>query len=130
MPASDGGGDGGGHGAPGSDAAEVADVVDGGDAVLAQRAGHRGRASPQATASTVPASVRAAAEQLERVVMGAPSTTSARTQILSIVMCVLLSVPALDDLELLEELDDPQVALALVDDDLAGLAGLGRGDRR
>src|ERR1700735_4022007 len=62
------------------------------------------------------------------VVMGAPSATSARTQILSMDMCACSPTRSLQDLQLLEELDDALIAVTLVDHDLAGRSGLGVGD--
>src|SRR5687768_15603944 len=79
--------------------------------------------SPQCTASTVDASSRAFESSSSVMLRGLPSAASATTQILFSAMSVVL----LDDLELLEELDDALVSIALVDDDLAGLALFGRG---
>ena len=63
------------------------------------------------------------------VVMGFPSAVSARTQILSMDIVCSFSYSVLQDLQLLEELDDAFVGIALVDDDLADRTGFGVGHR-
>src|SRR5262249_46071273 len=81
-------------------------------------------------AATVPAPSWRALVRSSRVpAVGAPSADCAKTQMVS--MAMFSSVPlrwCSDDLEALEEGDDLLVALAVVLDDLARLAGLGGGD--
>src|SRR3954463_3350804 len=79
---------------------------------------------PHVKASTLDARLRAAVSSSRLMVRGLPSKASARTQI-------LLTGIGSDHLQLLEELDDALVGVALVFDDLARLAlfgGLDRGD--
>src|SRR5215207_2011050 len=95
--------------------------------------------SPTTNAETEPpsASSRAFVSSSRLPVVGAPSDPCANTQMLVAIVDLLL-----DDLQLVEELDDLHVALAVVFDDLAGLplgrrrdvddllAGAGPPDRR
>src|SRR3954451_23617871 len=81
---------------------------------------------PPWKAASVPApSWRALVSSSRVPVVGAPSVDWAKTQMVSMAMC--LSSDLSNNLEALEEGDDLEVPLAIVLDDLTGLARLGGG---
>ncbi len=86
----------------------------------------RSLTTPPTKAETLSPSDRALVTSSSVAAVGTCSAPCANTQMLDTAMIVVL--PFSDDLELVEELDDAEVALAVVLDDLAGLALGGGGD--